>query len=477
MKTETNRGERSMIARLASDYAMVFVLLALIMAFSAATLRDQAMTGEQAGEAVAGRILDTVEGNPQVIVVARPTDDDRQFSKAVARVLEESEATVLATVHGQASDARQAIEQAIADGKRIDAVAANSVTAKWTIYDRFPEVGREKLVTPPEYRWPDFLKLTNLLGVANQTAIYAIIAIGMTMVIITAGIDLSVGSLVALASVTTALVIRDLGSGPESGMALTMLAVLAGIFVCAVAGCFNGLMITAFRLPPFIVTLAMMMMASGLAFRWAEGSSIPNLPPILLTLGSGTLLQIPNPVWLMLIMYSIAHLVMSKMIFGRYVYAIGGNEEAARLSGVPVRRVLLAVYTLSGALAGLGGIVLTAKLAAGDPKFGLMFELEVIAAVVVGGTSLMGGRGRIFGTLIGAFIIAVIKNGMNLLNIDPFNQKIVLGAVLLLAVMLDTPTIRRFVSRCKFILVRSANKDSAYAATTSQDPTKNIIAR
>ena len=140
----------------------------------------------------------------------------------------------------------------------------------------------------------------------------------------------------------------------------------------------------------------------------------------------------------MIFLYIFAHVVMSRTVFGRYVYAIGGNEEAARLSGVPVKRVLIVVYTICGALAGLGGVVLASQLAAGDPKFGLMYELEVIAAVVVGGTSLMGGRGKIFGTLIGAFIIAVIKNGMNLTNVDPFNQKIVLGAVLLIAVLLDT---------------------------------------
>jgi ribose transport system permease protein len=145
----------------------------------------------------------------------------------------------------------------------------------------------------------------------------------------------------------------------------------------------------------------------------------------------------------MVMLYVIAHIVMSRSVIGRYIYAIGGNQEAARLSGVPVNRVLLLVYIISGALAGLGGIVLTSQLSAGDPKFGLMYELEVIAAVVVGGTSLMGGQGKIFGTLIGAFIIAVIKNGMNLLGVDPFNQKIVLGSVLMLAVLLDTLKRRR----------------------------------
>jgi ribose transport system permease protein len=197
-------------------------------------------------------------------------------------------------------------------------------------------------------------------------------------------------------------------------------------------------MITAFRIPPFIVTLGMMMMASGLAFRLSNGRSIPELPAAFFWLGRGETWGVPHPIVLMIVLYAIAHIVMTRTVFGRYVYAIGGNAEAARLSGISVKRMLLAVYTLSGALAGLGGIVLTSQLSAGDPKFGSMYELEVISAVVVGGASLLGGQGRIFGTLIGAFIIAVIKNGMNLTDVDPFNQKIVLGAVLMAAVLVDT---------------------------------------
>ena len=196
-------------------------------------------------------------------------------------------------------------------------------------------------------------------------------------------------------------------------------------------------MITTFRMPPFIVTLSMMLMASGLAFRLSDGTSVPELPTSFFWLGRGQTLGVPHPILLMILLYIIAHIVMSRMVFGRYIYAIGGNEEAARLSGVPVKRILLAVYTICGDLAGLGGVVLTSQLF-GDPKFGKTYELEVISAVVVGGTSLMGGQGKIFGTLIGAFIIAVIKNGMNLMDIHPFNQQIVLGAVLLGAVLLDT---------------------------------------
>jgi ribose transport system permease protein len=150
------------------------------------------------------------------------------------------------------------------------------------------------------------------------------------------------------------------------------------------------------------------------------------------------MLGLPTPIWLMIGLYVVGHLLMSKTLLGRYIYAIGGNAEAARLSGVPVKRTLMIVYTVSGALAGLGGIVLASRLQSGDPKFGDTYELTVIAAVVVGGTSLMGGEGRVLGTLVGAFIITVIKNGMNLTNVDPYNQNIVLGAVLLVAVLVDT---------------------------------------
>ena len=418
-----------------NDYGMIFVLLLLCGLFSLLTLKEQHPTGAAAGERVA-ELIAAKQSNANVLVVTRDTSEDRLFSGAAKSKLTEIGANVLATVNGQPADVRKAIEQILADGNSIDAIAANDVTAKWSVYDRFESVGGDKCVTPTPYRWPDFLKLSNILGVANQTAIYAIIAIGMTMVIITGGIDLGVGSLVALAAVTSALIIKQAG-GSDASILIVVLGTLIGMLVCATSGLAVGEIVTRFRLPPFIVTLAIMMMASGLAFRLTEGQSIPNLPPSFFWLGGGKTLGVPNPVWLMIGLYIVAHIVMSQTVFGRYVYAIGGNEEAARLSGVPVKRVLLIVYTVCGALAGLGGVVLASQLAAGDPKFGLMYELEVIAAVVVGGTSLMGGSGKIFGTLIGAFIIAVIKNGMNLMGVESFNQRIVLGAVLLGAVLLD----------------------------------------
>lgn len=420
------------------DYGMIFVLLLLAGLLSLLTVKEQHPTGEDAGRQVASVILTEHGQHAQVLIVTRDTAEDRAFAGAAEARLQAGGASVLANVNGSATDARQAIDTILAQGKRIDAIAANDVTAKWSVYDRFPSVGSQKCVKPASYTWPDFLKLSNLLGVANQTALYAIIAIGMTMVIVTAGIDLSVGSLLALASVTSALVIRDFGGGASADIAMVVVGSCAGVAVGALAGAFNGFMITRFAIPPFIVTLSMMMMASGLAYRLSDGQSIPQLPPAYFWLGSGVTWGVPHPVLLMIVLYILAHVAMARMVFGRYVYAIGGNAEAARLSGVPVQRMLLAVYTICGALAGLAGVVQSSQLSAGDPKFGTMYELEVIAAVVVGGTSLTGGQGKIFGTLIGAFIIAVIKNGMNLTNVDPYNQKIVLGAVLLGAVLLDT---------------------------------------
>jgi ribose transport system permease protein len=274
--------------------------------------------------------------------------------------------------------------------------------------------------------------------VANQIAVIAIMAIGMTMVIITAGIDLSVGSLVALSAVIGAWLIKNVTGGLETSALGLLGAALAAIAICAAIGCFNGLMVTRFSIPPFIVTLAMMLIASGTAFMITNGDSIfSELPESFKWLGVGADLGIPNAVVLMVLLYGLAHIVMEFTPFGRHIYAVGGNPEAARLSGVPVKRVLVLVYTICGALAGLGGIIVASQLKSGDPNYGVLYELMVIAAVVVGGTSLLGGEGKILGTLIGAFIIAVIQNGMNLMGLESYPQKVMLGVVILGAVLLD----------------------------------------
>ena len=308
-----------------------------------------------------------------------------------------------------------------------------------------------RVYKPRSYPWPSFFTRQNLLNVINQNAPVAIIAIGMTMVIITAGIDLSVGSLLALAAVVTAVSIR-IGTGGASAGPLAILACcLLGVGVGVLFGAFNGLMVTYFRVPAFIVTLSLMMIARGLAFivavryeSWMAGGTTEGTPEAVrvqaasfVWLGNGSLLGIPNPVWLMILLYILAHVVMTRTALGRYIYAVGGNAEAARLSGVPVFGVLILVYALCGGLSGLSGIVDAARFNGGRPNAGTMYELQVIAAVVVGGTSLAGGEGRIFGTLIGSLIIAVIQNGLNMAGVTSYEQMVVFGLLILLAVLLD----------------------------------------
>ena len=418
-----------------SSYGMVFVLMLLMLLFTVLTWKEQTPAGTEAGHQVADTIL--AQDNHAIVLVAAGTSTVEQaFVRAARDRLTSGGADVVKTVAGQPSDARRALKQTLDDNITLTHLAVSGIADRWTVFDHFDVRYLGQRVTPSSYSWPVFAQKNNLLGVADQTAIYAVIAVGMTMVIITGGIDLSVGSLVALASVMAAVVVRGMG-GTDAGTGAMLVAVAAGLGVCSAAGVFHGVMVTQFRIPPFIVSLSMMMMARGLAYLLADGESISAVPRSWTAVGNGKALGVPIPVLMMIALYIVAHVVMTQTAFGRYVYAVGGNQEAARLCGVPVRRVLLTVYVICGTLAGVGGLILSSKLNTGDPKLGHMYELEVIAAVVVGGTSLRGGEGRILGTLIGAFIIAVIKNGMNLLNVGAFEQDIILGAVLLAAVLLD----------------------------------------
>ncbi len=374
--------------------------------------------------------------------MARSSAEDALFARTLAGVLDEANRPVFEVVMGEPADARRAIESAVAQGVDLNIVACNEVTARWGVFDRFqeryPELHDVQFVTPVPYAWSNFLKKDNLLNIANQIAVIAVLAVGMTLVIITGGIDLSVGSIIALSSVVTARLIRDYLGAEAASTGDMLIGAAAGIGVAAAIGLFSGVMVTQFRVPAFIVTLAMMLVASGLAFILAEGQSINQLPESFVWLGrEADLFKIPNAVVLMVAIYCVAHLLMSRTTLGRYIYAVGGNAEAARLSGVPVRRVLLLVYTLCGGLAGLGGVMMASQLQSGAPTYGVMYELYVIAAVVVGGTSLSGGEGKVFGTLIGALMIAVIQNGMNLTNVESYTQKVVLGSVILAAVLLD----------------------------------------
>ncbi|MEW5977678.1 MAG: ribose ABC transporter permease [Acidobacteriota bacterium] len=276
---------------------------------------------------------------------------------------------------------------------------------------------------------PYFLTVSNLLNIAEQTAIVATIAVGMTPVIITAGIDLSVGSVLAFAGVVMASALKAGVPAP-----LAALIAMATGFSC---GGLNGVLITRGHLPPFISTLGMMSVARGAALVFTEGRPISGFDESFRAVATSSFYHLPLPVIVMLAVYVLAHVVLAKTRFGRYLYAIGGSEEAAILSGVPVKRYKTLVYGLCGMLSGLAAILLTARLNSAQPIAGMMYELDAIAAAVIGGTSLMGGEGTVFGTLVGALIMGVLRNGLNLLGISSFVQQLVIGSVIILAVLLD----------------------------------------
>jgi ribose transport system permease protein len=426
-----------------TEYGMIFVLLLLCAFFSVVTYSEQSPTGETAARQLASDLVRQPGKGGRVLIVVRSQADDALFARALEQQLSAGGVRVAGVVSGEPKDAREALKKLAASGEKVDAIAGNQVTASWLVFADldadFPTLGHPRVVKPRSYKWPNFLKSENLLNIANQIAVIAIVAIGMTIVIITGGIDLSVGSLIALSAVLAARFIRDYaGALHASTLGMTAACVVA-VLLCGLVGVFSGGMVTLCDIPPFIVTLAMMLVASGLAYLLAQGQSIYQAPDSFVWLGRGAnFLGIPNAVLLMLVLYAAAHVLMSRMKLGRYIYAVGGNREAARLSGVPVHGVLFFAYAASGILAGLGGVVTASQLKSGSPTYGNMYELYVIAAVVVGGTSLSGGEGKMLGTLIGAFTIAVIQNGMNLTNVESYTQKVVLGLVILAAVVLDT---------------------------------------
>jgi ribose transport system permease protein len=276
---------------------------------------------------------------------------------------------------------------------------------------------------------PYFLTVSNLLNIAEQTAIIAIVATGMTFVIITAGIDLSVGSVLAFSGVVMASLLHT--------RVPLLLSLTVGVAVGFLSGTLNGLLITLGRLPPFIATLGMMSVARGAALLFTEGRPISGFSDSFRFLATGKLLGIPMPVIVMLTVYASAYFLLTRTKLGRYTYAIGGNEEATILSGVNVKLYKTLIYGICGGLSGLAAILLTARLNSAQPIAGMMYELDAIAATVIGGTSLMGGEGNVFGTLIGALIIGVLRNGLNLLSISSFTQQIVIGLVIIVAVLLD----------------------------------------
>ena len=277
---------------------------------------------------------------------------------------------------------------------------------------------------------PHFLTISNLLNVLEQTSINAVIAVGMTFVILSAGIDLSVGSVLALSGVVMATLLQQ--DWPVAA------AIAVGLLMGFGFGALNGVAIAWGRLPPFIATLGMMSIARGCALLFTEGRPVSGFDQTFRSLATARMLGIPAPVIITAAVYVVARFVLSSTRFGRYVYAMGGNEEATRLSGVNVRLHKMLVYGVSGLTSGIAAVLLTARLNSAQPIAGIMYELDAIAAVVIGGTSLAGGEGGVGGTLIGALIMGVLRNGLNLLGVSSFLQQVVIGLVIVFAVLLDT---------------------------------------
>lgn len=285
-----------------------------------------------------------------------------------------------------------------------------------------------------------FLTIANGWNVLRQISVNICISVGMTLVVLTAGIDLSVGSVLALCGAITAGLLKNGIELPAQNLFIgfTLLgAIIVGLVFGGALGFFNGWVITRFKVPPFVATLAMLTMARGLTMLWTKGFPISNLGTNFDYIGTGWFIGVPVPVWISIFVIIIALVLTTKTPLGRYIYAIGGNENAARLSGIKIHKIKLIVYTLAGGLAALGGLMVTARLDSAQPNAGTGYELDAIAAVVIGGTSLSGGRGSILGTVLGAIIIGVLNNGLVLLNVSPFWQQVVKGMVILLAVIID----------------------------------------
>jgi ribose transport system permease protein len=285
-----------------------------------------------------------------------------------------------------------------------------------------------------------FMTVDNFWNVMRQISVNVCISVGMTLVILTGGIDLSVGSILAFCGAVSAGLYRNGIQVQEFDLFIgfTLLgAILVGIGAGAILGGFNGIMITRFKVPPFVATLAMLTMARGLTLLWTGGFPITGLGDSFTFYGTGWFLGIPMPVWISAIIVILAVVLAVKTRLGRYIYAVGGNEKASILSGLNIKKIKIIVYIIAGALAAVGGLIVTARLDSAQPNAGMGYELDSIAAVVIGGTSLSGGRGSIMGTVQGALIIGVLNNGLVLLNVSPFWQQVIKGLVILIAVIID----------------------------------------
>jgi inositol transport system permease protein len=295
-----------------------------------------------------------------------------------------------------------------------------------------------------------FLQPRNLLNIVRQISVMGLIAIGVTMVIITAGIDLSSGSILALAAVVAASLAQrtDWSGAKYPGLDLPVIVpIVAALTIGAICGLINGSIIARFKIPPFIATLGMMTVARGFALIYSD-RPVSGLTDAYNYIGQGEFLKVipipnqpplglPIPIIILSVVAIGAHVMLNNTRFGRHIYAIGGNEQAARISGLNIGRIKIGVYTIAGLLAGLAGLVLSSRIGSGQPGLGVGYELDAIAAAVIGGTSLSGGIGTIWGTIVGALIIGVLNNGLDLLNVSAYWQTIVKGSIIVIAVIID----------------------------------------
>jgi inositol transport system permease protein len=285
-----------------------------------------------------------------------------------------------------------------------------------------------------------FLKPQNLINVVRQISVIGLLALGVMLCIIALGIDLSLGSVLAFSAVISASLVQQPGWKEALYPDLqvpAILAVAAGLGVGLLLGGFNGFLIATFRIPPFIATLGMMTMARGFAYIYSNGRPVSTLREEFLWIGGGDIFGIPVPIIIFLTVIVLTHLMLNYTRFGRHVYAIGGNEVAARVSGVNLGWTKLRIYAFSGLMAGIGGVVITARTQSATPALGIGYELDAIAAAVIGGTSFAGGIGTVWGTVVGALIIGVMNNGLDLLNVSPFYQQVVKGVIIIVAIVID----------------------------------------
>ncbi|QUH28330.1 ABC transporter permease [Vallitalea guaymasensis] len=276
---------------------------------------------------------------------------------------------------------------------------------------------------------PIFINTSNIINIFKQVAVIGTIAYGVTLIIITGGIDLSSGSVVALVGVVVASF-----SAPGDNI---IIAIIIGLLVGALCGAINGIVLSYTGIPPFIATLGMMTIARGAALLYTNGRPISNIDESLLVLGTGKIGPVPIAVIIFLLAGLLTHIILRKSTFGKSIYAIGGNEQAAIVCGLNVKKIKILIYTFAGVMSAVGGIVLTARVSSGNPTAGLSYELDAIASAVIGGTSLSGGVGYISGTIIGALIIGVLNNGLTLIGVSPYWQQVVKGLIIVGAVILD----------------------------------------